>query len=98
MYTKSIAGGIRASPCDIAEIAKSESGWNVREGGREDETFQMSQLCVCLALSVPASREPLFADTGKPRILAKLSAEMNSTDYPAFSGARDFSLPPSSSS
>jgi len=71
MYTRSTTA--HAPACDIAEIAKSERG--------RDETFQMSQLCVCLVLSVPCvSRIPFE----KPRILAKLSAEANSSDYLAF--------------
>lgn len=43
---------------------------------------------MCLALSVPTSRETPFR---KPRILTKLSVESNSSDYLAFP-VYDFSL------
>lgn len=63
----------RTTVCDIAEIAKSERG--------RGKTFQMNQLCMCLALSMPPR---LVNPLRKPRILAKLSAEVNSSDYLAF--------------
>lgn len=70
--------GTHAPACDIA---KSESATGGGGRGEEGQTFQMSQLCVCLALSVPrVSRTPFE----KPRILAKLPAEANSSDYLAF--------------
>jgi len=48
-----------ARPRDIAEIAKSKGEGKERVAmmAWKDESFQMSQLCVCLALSVAASRE-----------------------------------------
>jgi hypothetical protein len=43
-----------------------------------DETFQMSQLCVCLALSVAASRE---TPSEASHISKVAGPDVNSSDY-----------------